>query len=790
MTILVILESPSKAPKISKFLKSLGYEAIVRASYGHVSDLDKKTLSIDVDNGFKPKYGVSLDKKQVISDLKMAFKKCDSILLGCDFDREGEAIAWHVSEQLKVPHAERKRLLFTEITKPAIKKAMENPKDLDMNMFYAQQARRIIDRLIGYKITPLLWSNIQNTMKKGISLSAGRVQSVVNKLIIEREKEIEKFSMKSYYKTVGKFILNKNKLVGDLNIRINEKDKVYDLLEICANAEFKVGSIKKMVSKRNPSAPFITSTIQQEASSKFRIGPKKLMMILQQLYEGGLITYMRTDSTLLSEEVLTAAEQIIKDKYGEKYSNRKQYTKKSKNSQEAHEAIRPTDLSIDKLEQKDNYTFDHVKIYNLIYNRTIASQMSPAKIQNITINVNIYEEDNLVKDYWFISKNQKVLFDGFTAVYSPYKEDDEDEEKQNKFTGSLKENDVLTMKMIDSTEKFTKPPHLRYTEASLIKKLDELGIGRPSTYSSMVTTVQDRKYVELKDKEGENKKYDIIKLQDFTIEETSDKIKVNGEKNKLIPTNIGDIVNKFLCENFDNILNYNFTAKIEENLDLVSQGKKNWVNLVNEVYKSFMPIVLKLSKSTSLEKNNYSRVLGNDPKTNFEIMTYIAKYGPVVQLKNPNNPKECKFAPLKDIKMEEVTLEQALELLKYPYVWGKYKGKEVQVCKGKYGVYLKYDGKNVSLYETLEKDITEEKLGKLLAPRKPFDSSGGSGSGSGGSGGVVKKLNKDITIMNGKYGPYINYKSKYNVKIYSKKKLEELTIEDCKEMINKKFKKK
>ena len=791
MTILVILESPSKAPKISKYLKSLGYDAIVRASYGHVSDLDKKTLSIDVNNRFKPKYGVSLEKKKVISDLRMAFKKCDSILLGCDFDREGEAIAWHVSEQLKVPRSERKRLLFTEITKPAIKKAMENPKDLDMNMFYAQQARRIIDRLIGYKITPLLWSNIQNTMKKGISLSAGRVQSVVNKLIIEREKEIEKFSLKSYYKTVGKFILNKNKLVGDLNVKLEDKDKVYDLLEKCANAEFKVGTIKKMLSKRNPSAPFITSTIQQEASSKFRIGPKKLMMILQQLYEGGLITYMRTDSTLLSEEVLDEAEKIIKEKYGEKYSNRKQYTKKSKNSQEAHEAIRPTDLSVAKLEQSENYTFDHVKIYNLIYNRTIASQMAPAKIQNITINVNIYEDQSIVKDYWFISKNQKVLFDGFTAVYSPYKEDDDEEEKQNKFTGSLKENDVLSMKIIDSTEKFTKPPHLRYTEASLIKKLDELGIGRPSTYSSMVTTVQDRKYVELKDKEGENKQYDIIKLEDFTIEEKSDKIKVNGEKNKLMPTNIGEIVNKFLCENFDNILNYNFTAKIEENLDLVAQGKKDWVNLVNEVYKSFNPIVLKLSKSTSLEKNNYSRVLGKDPKTQFEIVTYIAKYGPVVQLKNPNNAKDSKFAPLKDIKMEEVTLEQALELLKYPYVWGRYKDKEVHVCKGKYGVYLKYNGKNVSLYDTLEKDITEEKLAKLLAPKKTFDGGSGSssGSGSGSSSGVVKKLNNDITIMNGKYGPYINYKSKYNVKIYSKKKLDELTIEDCKEMINKKFKK-
>ena len=793
MSVLVILESPAKCEKIKKILKSLGIEAVVMASYGHISDLDKKTLSIDVSN-FKAKYVVNPDKSKVISDLKLHYKRCGKILLGCDFDREGEAIAWHVSELLKVPKDQRKRLLFTEITKSGLEKAVNNPVDLDMNMFYAQQARRIIDRLIGYKITPLLWSNIQSSMKKGTSLSAGRVQSVVNKLIIEREEEIKKFSASSYFKTTGRFLVNKNKLNAELHQRIDTKDKTYNLLEICANANFKVGNVKKSISKRNPSPPFITSTIQQEVSSKFRIGPKKLMMILQKLYEGGLITYMRTDSTLISEDILDIIEKMVEEKYGEKYKNRKQYVKKSKNSQEAHEAIRPTDISINKLEDHGgDFTMDHFKVYNLIWRRTVASQMTAAKIENITLIINIYDGDNKVKDYYFTSKNQKMLFDGFTIVYKPFEEkndDDEDDSNKSKnmLVESIKENTMMDMKTIYSVEKYTKPSHLRFTEASLIKKLDELGIGRPSTFSSMVTIVQDRKFVELKDNEGETKKYSILKLYKDTIEETEDKIKINGEKNKLIPTNIGEIVNTFLCKNFENILNYNFTANLEKNLDLISTGQKNWVNIVREVYKSFNEIVIKLGNTTSLslDKNNYRRVLGIDPKTNFEVCTYIAKYGPVVQLKNTIDQKKSKFSPLKDIKMEDVTLEQALSFLKYPYVWGKIKNKPVQVCKGKFGIYLKYNEKNISLNGINEENLNEQVINNLITR----NIGGSVSTPSTFKSNILKTINKDIIIKDGQYGPYINYKNKHNIKIYSKIPIKDLTVDDCITMIKKKFKQK
>ena len=807
MPTLVLLESPAKCKKITEILKSLGHDVLVKATYGHMSDLDNKKLSVDVSNSFKPEYIINHDKKQIVSDLKNYYKKYNKILLGCDFDREGEAIAWHVSELLKVPKADRKRMLFTEITKGALEKAFNNPVDLDMNMFYAQQARRIIDRLIGYKITPILWANIQNSMKKDVSLSAGRVQSVVNKLVCERESEILKFSSSSYYKTTGKFRAEQNKIKinAELSQRINDKEKAYELLEICANAEFNVGKVNNSISKRNPSAPFTTSTIQQEVSSKFRIGPKKLMMLLQKLYEGGLITYMRTDSTIISEDILDKIEKMVIEAHGEKYSNKKQYTNKSKGAQEAHEAIRPTDLGLRKLEDYDggDFNMDHFKVYNLIWRRTVASQMSQAKIENITLIIDIYDDGVKVTDYYYTSKNQTMIFDGFTIIYKPFvdTEADGDANSESKLTPgikSIKEGSDLNLKSVYSIEKYTKPPHLRFTEASLIKKLDELGIGRPSTYSSMVTTVQDRKYVALKDKDGETKKYSILKLLDDTIEETNDKIKINGEKNKLIPTTIGEIVNTFLCANFENILNYNFTAKLEKNLDLVSQGKRQWVNVVREVYQSFNEIVVKLGSSdlSLQDKNKYKRVLGIDPVTNFEICTYIGKYGPLVQLKNTTDMKKSKFAPLKDIKMEEVTLEQAIAMLKYPYVYGKHNGKAVQVCKGKFGVYLKYDGKNISMNGTTEENLNAEVIKNLVSESR----TGGSGTGEGGGGSnggsgdngssIIKTINKDIIIKNGKYGPYINYKNKHNIKIYSKKPIKDLDLDDCMAMIQKKFKKK
>ena len=801
--ILVILESPAKKEKVKKLLGLVSKEKyIVDASYGHIRDLNKKNMSIEIDNGFKPIYIVNDDKKQVISNLKREYAKCKGVLLACDFDREGEAIAWHLSEVLSVPKGKRDRLIFTEITKKGIEHAVQNIKPLDLNMFYSQQARRIIDRLIGYKISPLLWNNIQNTMKTKISLSAGRVQSVVNRLILEREEEIKNFKDSSYYKTDGLFIFEKNKIQAELSKKIEDKDTADKFLEICANSIFKVGKIKKTLTKKSPSAPFITSTLQQEVSNKFRIGPKQTMMVLQKLYENGLITYMRTDSVTISEEILDKIEEYIINKFGDKFHNRKQYKNKSKNSQEAHEAIRPCNIELKNLDTLNittngKYTNYDIKIYNLIWNRTIASQMTQAEYENIFININILKpwKKGYIKnpDFYFISKIIKQMFDGFMKVYKPY-EDPENQENDTSSTNNsksnllviekkLKENMKVELKSIVSTEKFTKPKHLRFTEASLIKKLDELGIGRPSTYSSMVTTVQDRKYVNKKDIEGKDKKYNILKLEDFTIEESQLSIKINSEKQKLVPTDIGGIVNKFLVKNFDMILNYNFTAQMETDLDFIEQGKVDWVNVINKIYKLFNGAVLKLTGITGnkLEKNKHKRILGKDPKTNFEVCTYIAKFGPVVQLKNTDDLNNSKFAPLKEIKMEDVTLEQALELLRYPYKFGVLNNKDVCVCKGQYGIYIKFNKKNYSI-SISEENLTLDII-KDIIKKKDSYSNKDSKDGGSSSGNIIKKINNDIVIKSGKYGAYISYKNKENIKIYSKKKTEDLTLEDCNAII-------
>ena len=782
MVVLVLLESPAKIQKVSKLLGD-GY--IVKSTYGHLRDLDKKTLSIDINNLYKPNYYIYPEKKNIINEIKNTYKTCDSVLLAADYDREGEAIAWHVAEILKIPLKNRKRLLFTEITKKGIENGLKNLKDLDINMFYSQQARRIIDRLIGYTLTPQLWKHIQNSMKKGQSLSAGRVQSVVNKLILERENLITDFNSNSYYKTNGKFVYNDSKLIGELNTKFDSKSISEDFLENAANSEFIVKNIKKSISTRKPSPPFITSSLQQEASNKYKISPKNTMSIAQKLYEGGLITYMRTDSVTISEDILDNIETKIKSLYGEKYSNKKQYTNKSKNSQEAHEAIRPCNIELNTLEGvNDKYTNYDIKVYNLIWRRTIASQMSACKVENINIDISIVEE-NISDKLVFNSKNEKIIFDGFTKLYKPFNDTedngDDDSQTKNNIIGSIKIGDKLNMKNIISSEKFTKPPHLRYTEASLIKKLEELGIGRPSTYSSMITTVQDRKYVEKKDKKGEEKKITILKLEDYTIEEKNEKIIINDEKQKLFPTEIGIIVNTFLNKNFENILDYKFTANIEEDLDNIAKGNKNWVSIVDKIYKSFMINVTKLTSSSSLEKQKYSRLIGIDPKTKYEIHTYIAKYGPVVQLKNSKDLTKSKFAPLKDIKMEEVTIEQALELLKYPYTYCKIDNKNVEICKGQYGIYIKYDKKNIALNGLTETDLNETIINKLVKNK----SNPNSDNKIEYKSNILKTINKDIIIKNGKFGPYICYKEKTNVKIYSKKKIEELTLEDCNVMIKK-----
>ena len=777
---LVILESPAKEKKINGFL---GPDYIVKASYGHIRDLHAKQLSIDIDNDFAPIYHNNFDKENVISELKRLYKKCDNILLASDYDREGESIAWHVAEILKVPLEKRKRLLFTEITEKALVKAVKDPKEIDINMFYAQQTRRIVDRLIGWKVSPLLWKNIQNTMKKKVSLSAGRVQSVVNKLIIEREEEIKKFSTSNFFKTNGLFDFKKHTLNFELDTRLVSKEIVEEFLEECANHDFIVTNIKKTTSKKSSSAPFITSSLQQEASNKFKYSPKQTMKIAQKLYENGYITYMRTDSFKLSDFVMDDIEKHVVEEYGTKYYNKLEYSSKSKNSQEAHEAIRPCTIKIKDLSSENDPNFDtcDIKLYNLIWRRTVASQMSDAKLENLAL----YSKINT---YNFICKHQKVVFDGFLIVYKPFtSEDSEEEQNDSQNCNSndiskinIKKGDSLIINQVNCIEKFTKPPHGRFTEASLVKRLEELGIGRPSTYSSMVSTIQDRNYVVKKDIEGIDKDYLTLKLKDFTIEESTDKVKINSEKQKLVPTDIGGIVHDFLDLHFETIINYSFTSNLEIELDKIAQGQISWVSVVKDIYNCFNPIIENLNSSDTLAKDSYKKVLGIDPKTKFEVLTYIGKYGPLVQLKNCEDMSNSKFAPLGSIKIEEITLRKALELLKYPYKLCSIDSKPVNVCKGKYGLYLKYNTKNISIGEIKEEELTKESVREILNRKKTIYSS------------KVIKLTKDLEVKEGKFGAYIVYNGKNYAVKYSKvfkslnKTFDKLTKEDCMKIIDEK----
>ena len=786
--ILVVVESPSKIKKIQQILNQLfdgKYEFIVKASYGHVRDLDNKKLSINIDNNFEPIYIKGQNKDRVISELRYANKQCKEVWLASDCDREGESIAWHLSELLNLDKSRRKRIIFSEITKQALKKAAENPKDIDMNMFYAQQARRVIDRLIGYLVSPILWKQIQNSTKKNVSLSAGRVQSVVMRLIIEREQEIQKFESSGFYKTVGKFTTEKDKsniINTDLNENLKDKNQAKTFLNNCIESEFTVSDVITKKSTRKPSPPFITSTLQQEASTKLRMSPKNTMASAQKLFEAGRITYMRTDSVELSKEAIDMISKHINKNYGEDYLNVKHYKSKSKNSQEAHEAIRPCDFNVTNVSDDETMTTYEDRLYRLIWKRTVASQMSSAKVEICTTKISVSKEP----DYYFTTKNEKILFDGFLKVYKPTQEnEDSDEESSNPFI-KLKKGDILKKKEIMCSERFSKPPHGRFTEASLIKKLDEMGIGRPSTYSNMVSVVQDRNYANKKDKEGIDKDINIYTLKDTdNIDKKKNQIKIGGEKQKLFPSQIGFIVNEFLLKHFSNILDYKFTANLESQLDNISDGNIKWDKTVKKIYDMFHPKLLELGQTVDLEKDKFKRVLGNDPDTGFPIQTYIAKYGPVVQLKCPDN--NHKFAPLKDIDIKDVTLEDALKLLKYPYEVCMYKNKPVTVCKGKYGVYIKYNGKNHSIGERNEESLEDIEVIKCIVDGLSVNESNDGTTESKYKSNIIKVVNDKITIKNGKYGAYISYKEgKLNVKIYGNKKPEDLTLEDCIVMINRK----
>ena len=779
MSILVILESGNKVSKVQQYL---GPKYIVTASGGHIRDLPSKQLSIDVNNDFKPNYEISATKKQIVNNIKLKYKKLGKngkVLMACDYDREGESISWHLCEMLHLKKDNRKRLLFTEITKSAILKSVENVKELDMNMVNSQQARRILDRLIGYTITPILWKHIQSSYKKDNSLSAGRVQSVVLKLVLDREKDIQEFSSKSSYKVNGIFynvldVNTNNNLGADLNYEFNSKDKTREILELCKKSDFRIYDIKNKVSIRKSKAPFITSSLQQEASNKFKMPPKLTMKVAQTLFEEGFITYIRTDSVVLSEDAKNSIKDFVKETFGNSYYSNKNYKNKSANCQEAHEAIRPCDFT--KLDiSGNNIGNNEIKLYKLIWERTIASQMTDAKIN---INTNIIKGSQLQDKYHFINKNEEIIFEGFLKVYKPFDENKETcNELENKinskenFKEKLKVNMKLDYSKINGLEKYSKPSFLRFTEASLIKKLDDLGIGRPSTYSNMVSIIQDRKYVEKRDIEGIVKYCNLLELiKSCDIKETTIETKIGNEKQKLIPTDIGEIVNTFMINHFPSIIDYKYTSIIETELDKIAKGELDWIIFLKNIYRDFHSNSEILMKDKELEKNKYKRKLGLYPETKYDVVCYIGKYGPLVQYKD-------KFASLGEIKIEDVTLEQAIQLLKYPNSLGKYKNKEVIVKNGKYGLYFTYDNSNYSIHNN--EDILLDEAINIIT-RKTENKSDFQSN-------IIKKINDSIIIKSGKFGPYICYNKNnktINIKIYKDPK--DITETECLELINKK----
>lgn len=732
---LVIVESPGKIKKISSYL---GDDYIVKASFGHCRDLDKKTLSIDVENNFNPLYVVIPDKRKVISELKKELKQCKEVILAADEDREGEMIAASLRDLLKLK--DPKRIVFHEITKKAINDAIKNPTVINDNMVMAQQTRRLLDRLVGYKISPLLWKKVQGQS------SAGRVQSVVIKIIIDKENEIKNSISNPYFKTSGIFNFKGKKLnttlmkSKDLYKFENEDDIKMFLNKLNNSICCKVDDITNKESTRKPPAPFITSTLQQDASTKFNYNSKKTMMLAQKLYEAGMITYMRTDSTNLSNEALQGCKSYIETNYGGIYHKQRSYTKKSKNAQEAHEAIRPTKLSVNEY---NNLGPECAKLYNLIWKRTVASQMADAKINIMTISINIYVNNKsiLPSESLFVTNYENIIFDGFLLLYNNHESDNE----KGKININLKE--ILEYASIKVTEEYTKPP-LRYNEAGLIKYLEKNGIGRPSTYASIMSKIMDKKYVENKNIDGINKEsrnFTVLKSalgKNNKIKIETKEVKIGTEKGKLVPTEVGIEINEFLCKNFETIMDIQFTAKLEKLLDKIANGKAVWYNILSSYYDMFNPMVEKLSGELKKidNTNKTDKFIGNHPDTGEEIFSMIGKYGLCVKMKYND---KWKFSAIKEYKQDEITLDIAIEALKYPKTIGKINKTPVILNKGQYGLYFKIGDKIVSITDTdKQEDIEYAKI--LLENVK-----------NNGSLKTFKINNKTYNLRNGQYGYYL-----------------------------------
>ena len=771
---LVIVESPAKAKTIEKFL---GADFKVMSSYGHIRDLKKKELSIDMDT-MQPSYVIPKEKEKLVSELKASAKKAKKIWLASDEDREGEAISWHLCEVLGLDEKKTSRIVFHEITKPAILAAIENPRHLDMNLVNAQQARRMLDRLVGFKLSPVLWRKVKP------ALSAGRVQSVAVRLIVEREREIQQFKSEPYYRVNAIFGLTRQdgsqvEVKAELDKRFTNHDEAVAFLELCRNAEFSVEAIQKKPLKRSPAPPFTTSTLQQEAARKLGFSVSQTMMVAQHLYENGLITYMRTDSVNLSNLAIGTAKEEITKLYGEEYSQPHNFHTHSKGAQEAHEAIRPTYISNTTIDG----TAQEKRLYDLIWKRTVASQMADAQIEKTTVTIRISADDPTLAH--FVANGEVVTFDGFLKVYRESTDDDDNNmnvnaaDADNNFSHHLPVmavNDVLSRREITSTERFSQGPS-RYTEASLVHKMEELGIGRPSTYAPTISTIQQREYVQKGDRKGEERSYTIDTLRGIQITEKT-KVEVTGnEKGKLLPTDIGIVVNDFLIENFPDIMDYNFTARVEQQFDQIAEGKEPWTDMMRNFDSRFEPNVEKVINARSEHKAG-ERQLGNDPKTGRPVFVKIGRFGPVVQIGAADDEQKPQFAQLPtDKRMDEITLDEALELFKLPRTVGQFEGSDVVIGAGRFGPYILHNKKYTSLPKTEDPMIvTLDTAIKLIEEKRLQEAQR-----------HIKQFDEDakLEILNGRYGPYIAYDGKnYRIPKALHDKAAQLTYEQCMEIVN------
>jgi DNA topoisomerase I len=753
---LVIVESPAKASTIEKFL---GKDYLVKSSFGHIRDLEKKNLGIDIKKDYQPSYIIPEDKKKVVAELKKLSKEAKVVWLASDEDREGEAISWHLYEVLGLDSSKTKRIVFNEITKDAILKAIKNPRTIDFNLVNAQQARRVLDRLVGFELSPILWKKVRP------SLSAGRVQSVAVRLIVEREREIQQFKSTSSFKVGANFITGEKKssLMADLSEKIEKKDVTLAFLEKCKSAIFKVSEVITKPSKKSPAAPFTTSTLQQEASRKLGYSVAQTMAIAQRLYEAGKITYMRTDSVNLSETAISMAKSMIEQTYGAKYSNPRQYKTKTKGAQEAHEAIRPTYMDNTDVAGSPQ----EKRLYELIWKRTIASQMSDAALEKTTVTINISTVPQK-----FIATGEVLKFDGFLKVYIE-STDDENEEESDKLLPPIKVGEILNLDYIKATERFTYHAP-RYTEASLVKKLEELGIGRPSTYAPTISTIQQRGYVVKEDREGAERKYLEFILKNETVSEKTLKEITGAEKSKLFPSDIGAIVNDFLVTYFKDILDYNFTASVEKEFDEIALGQLAWAKMIDKFYIPFHKKV-EITTETS-ERSVGEKVLGTDPESGKPVIVKIGRYGPMAQIGAVSDEEKPRFAGLlKGQSIDTIKLAEALDLFKLPRPVGNFENKEVVAGVGRFGPYLRHDGKFYSLKPDQDSplNITIERAIEVIA-QKRIDQ----------QNKIIKEFakNPDIKVLNGRWGAYIASKGD-NYKIPKTKKPEELTLEECLEII-------